>query len=113
MERREIFQFKQTMSIPRDKFISRVLCNSRLSHDDLRVCLLLMTKLDGWDMTRRIESSSVNDPYNYKLIDIKDIARVLNIKKKDVKEAIEILLEEDIIEAGESNTKHPGYRFLF
>lgn len=113
MERREIFQFKQTISIPREKFIKNVVCNGGLSHTDLQVCLLLLTQLDGWDMTRREDTSSVVDPYNYKAIDMKGIAKMLHIKKKEVKESIDVLIYEGILEFGENMTKTPGYRFLF
>lgn len=113
MERREVFQFKQTISIPRDKFIERVVCNNRLTRNDIQVCLLLLTQLDGWDVTRFIERSSVNDPFNFKAIDIKMISNVLNIKKKEVKESIKTLLDEEILEAGDNMTAVAGYRFTF
>lgn len=113
MERKEVFQYKYTITVPREKFLKHVVENEGLDLDDLRVCLLLLTELDGWDMSRRLTRVDVIDPNNYKIIDIKAIADKLHMKKKDVKESIKVLLREEIIESGSGSSTIEGYRFTF
>lgn len=113
MERKEVFQYMHTTTIPRDAFIKNVLENKSLDYDDLRVCMLLMTELDGWSMSRKEARASAKDPLNYKKVHVDKIAKKLDMKKKDVKESIKVLIREDIIEKGESIASVNGYRFTF
>lgn len=113
MERKEVFQYMHTITIPREKFIKNVIENPGLDLDDLRVCMLLMTELDGWSMSRKETRASAVDPLNYKKVHIDKMAETLKMKKKDVKESIKVLLREEIIEKGESIASVDGYRFTF
>ena len=113
MERKEVFQFKYTITVPREKFLKNVVENEGLDLDDLRVCLLLLTELDGWDMSRRLTRVDAIDPNNYKIIDIKAIAEKLHMKKKDARYLRVVLLREEIIESGSSSSAVEGYRFTF
>lgn len=113
MERKEIFQYKYTTTIPRENFIKYIVENEGLDLDDLRVCMLLLTELDGWDINRKEVRMAAVDPLNYRTIDIEKIAKTLHIKKKDVKESLKVLIREGIIEKGESRTSTDAYRFTF
>lgn len=113
MERKELFQYQRTISVPREPFITKIIEDKRLSLDELRVCLLLLTELDGWDLDRKFKRPATVDPENFKSVDIESIADTLKIKKKKVKEAIKLLLDEDIIEVSETRAAKVGYRFTF
>lgn len=113
MERKELFQYQQTISVPREKLIKNVIENESLSLDDLRVCLLLLTELDGWDIDRKFVRPGTRDPENFKRVDIDAMSETLNIKRKKVKESIDVLLRDEIIEVGETRAAKIGYRFTF
>ena len=98
MARKNTFQYIETISIHREKFLNFVVRNEDLSKKDLRVCLHLLTHLDAT---------------TYKDISKKQIAIDLNLSKKDVSAAIEHLLIEGIIEVGSSATVSNGYMLLF
>ena len=43
-----IYQQKETVSIPKSELMEWVIMNDNLNKKDLRVCLFLLTELDGW-----------------------------------------------------------------
>ena len=109
-----------TFSINRESFLDTVVKNENLSENDLRVLCFLLTQLDGfkYEKVSHMKDGSErrswnNDPKNYKNIDIKKIAKILNISKKEAKHSVKNLLREYIIEKGSSNSITDGYRFLF
>jgi DNA-binding MarR family transcriptional regulator len=107
---RYTYQQATTVSIPRDELLDSVVYNDVLSKTDLRVCLFLLTELNGWSPPK---TGEYNDPCNYKKIDVKQIAEKLDISKKDVKRAINNLDKLCVIEKGDSNSVRDGYRFMF
>lgn len=98
MARKNTFQYTETISVHREKFLDFVVRNEELSKKDLRVCLHLLTHLDAMV---------------FKDVSKKQIAEDLNMSKKDVSSSIENLLIEGIIEIGSSATVSNGYRLLF
>lgn len=112
MDRVEIFQNKTTISIPRESFMQNIVYNDRLKKNDYRVLALLLTVLNGWNYDAR-QNSKIQDPYNFKVIDIEQVAETLDMKKKEVKESINRLLDEYIIEKGDGTSVTNGYRFTF
>lgn len=98
MARRNTFQYTETISVNREKFLDIVVRNEELNKKDLRVCLHLLTHLDSMI---------------YKDISKKQIAEDLNLSKKDVSSAIENLIIEGVIENGSSATVSNGYKLLF
>ena len=112
-ERTDVFQWKHTISIPRESFIKRVVTNDDLGYNDLRVCMFLLTELDGWNISHPLKKSASPDPQNYKAINLKQIAKTLDMDKKEVKASIRNLLDEEILEKGSSRSIEDGYRFTF
>ena len=98
MARRNTFQYTETTSVNRERFLDIVVRNNNLSKKDLRVCLHLLTHLDSMV---------------YKDISKKQIATDLSLSKKDVAESIEHLIFEGIIDEGSSATVSNGYKLLF
>lgn len=92
------FQYKTTISVNRERFVSAVVYNQNLRKKDYRVLLQLMTHLDS--MT-------------FKEISKKNIAEVLEMSKSDVSDAIDNLIFEDIIERGSSGSVSGGYKLCF
>ena len=98
MSKRHTFQYKETISINREKFLDVLVRNENLNKKELRTILHLLTFLDS--MT-------------YKEVSKKQIALDLNINKSDVSDAIESLLYEGIICEGSSPHIDRGYKLLF
>lgn len=92
------FQYKTTISINRENFISVVVDNPNLKRKDYRVLLQLLTHLDS--MT-------------YKEISKKNISDVLIMSKADVTDSINNLIEEGIIKRGSSDSVKGGYKLCF
>lgn len=108
--RSDLYQQKTTISVPRDGFLNVVVYNEELSKKDLRVALFLMSELDG---CREKVRNTLDDPLNFKRIDPSRIAIQLQMKKGDVKDCLTHLIEEGILETGNSHTVKNGYRFTF
>ena len=106
----DVMQQKTTTSIPRDPFIESVVLNRDLNKKDLRVCMLLLTELNGFHKSLNRHR---DDPLNYRAISVENIADTLELSKADVKESIRKLQSEQIIEKGTSPTVGKGYRFKF
>ena len=114
---RNIYQMQNTISINRKGLINNIIEDEELSKNDLRVFLTLLTRLEGWslpeDVSITTKAQKYKDPKNFSNIDTKQIAKLLNIKRKKVEASIEFLLDKGIIEEGDSNTVSKGYRFTF
>lgn len=113
-QNRFVYNQVYTVSVPK-KELTELACNKDLSKKDLRVCLLLFTKLDGYKIGDKVTlgDGRLKDPMNYNRIDIESIAETLGLKKKEVKASIETLIEQGIIEEGSTTTIKNGYRFTF
>jgi hypothetical protein len=84
--------------------------NPDLSKSTYKVLICLFTELNGYNDNGR----NINpDPENFKYVQIDSLASTLCLPKKKVKNALETLLELNIIEEGSSDTVHDGYRFTF
>lgn len=121
-----VHQFIETISVPRDPLLTYVVSNRNLSKKDLRVFLLLLTKLNGVnnkkaqdyetaveygdDEEGEREASKVD---NWIPLSPKQIAEELHMDKTDVKESIDHLLMDGILQVGTSKTVKKGYRFCF
>ena len=99
-----LHQQKYGMTIPRDEFLLKLVYSEELGKKELRVALLLLTELEG---------NTAKDPSNFRRIDPKHIAIDLGLKKKDVQEIIDRLVELEILEEGEGASVKHGYRFTF
>jgi DNA-binding MarR family transcriptional regulator len=105
------YQQQYNVSIPRN-MIAEIAGDDDLSRKDVRVILMLFTHLDGYSEPINVRSNCP-DPYNYKSVDIENIAETLCMKKKDVKESIKRLEKIGYIEKGSNNSVKGGYRFTF
>lgn len=92
------FQYTDTISTNRKDLLNKVVRNSDLKKNDLRVFLHLFTHLDA---------------RTYREINKKNIAQDLGLNKSDVTEAIENLIDYDIIVEGSSQSVKDGYMFTF
>lgn len=107
---RNTYQQVHNVSINRDK-LSEIASNGDLSKKDIRVLIALFTTLDGYSLPLNTESQK--DPLNFKKIDRKKIAKLLDIDKSDVDKSIDNLSIEGYIEEGSNDTIKHGWRFTF
>lgn len=108
-----VYQQSHTVSIPREGLI-KVAKSSILNLDDYRVLIMLFTQLDGYYCTYdSLNNNKYHDPKNFKKIDVEQIAKTLDMKKKDVKKSIHRLYDLYLIDSGDSDTVSDGYRFTF
>jgi hypothetical protein len=103
------YQQIYNVSIPKSSLMT-IVCNEDLKKNDYRVLMILFTELDGWSEPKTGVSK---DPQNFKQVDIKKISNLLNIDKKDVKKSLKILLNEFILDIGDTDKIKDGYRFTF
>ena len=118
-----LHQQKYGMTIPRDEFLLKLVYSEELSKKELRVALLLLTELEGLKVALLLlteleglkpkDRNTAKDPSNFRRIDPKHIAIDLGLKKKDVQEIIDRLVELEILEEGEGASVKHGYRFTF
>lgn len=104
-------QYEHTVSIRREALL-KLSKNEKLNKRDYRVLILLFTQLDGFKGSG-INGRDIQDPENYRKIDIKSMAKTLDMDKKDVKKSIKRLCKEIIIEDGSNDSVEQGYRFTF
>lgn len=104
------YQQKDTVSIPKAELLDWVVMNDKLSKKDLRVCMFLLTELDGWKEPLK---GQYTDPKNYRMINKGQIADILEMESKEVKKSIKNLVSNGILEKGDSNSGIDGYRFTF
>ena len=115
------YQQLKTISVNRKALTDHIVTCEELSKNDLRVYLALLTELEGYSSSlndplsysNKKNLSKYQDPKNFKRIDTRGIAELLNIKRKKVEESIEVLLDLEILEMGDSDTIRRGYRFTF
>ena len=104
-------QYEHTVSIRREALL-KLAKNENLNKRDYGVLILLFTQLDGFKGSG-INGRDIQDPENYRKIDIKSMAKTLDMDKKDVKKSIKRLCKEIIIEDGSNDSVEQGYRFTF
>lgn len=92
------YQYKHTVSIDRELFKQKVVYNGNLTKKDYMVLMSLLTHLDA---------------RQGKKIDVKVIAEELDLKKKEVREAIENLIDEEIIGHADGLVVEDAYITLF
>lgn len=107
---RNVYQQLTTVSVPKQELADWVASSENLSKDDLRVFIMLLTVLNGYSPPKNGVQS---DPNNYCKINEEQIAHELFITAKKVKKSIKRLIEEGIIEKGNSSSIKNGYRFTF
>lgn len=105
---RNIYQQTHTVSIPRKGLIKYIIKNQDLKKKDLRVILLLLTELDGYEPVPRS-----TDPENFKRIDINHMSQILSVSKSDIKKTINYFCDMGVLEEGSSAGCSKGYRFTF
>ena len=120
-----VHQYSNTITVPREALLENVVYNRDLSKKDLRVFLLLLTKLNGVSEEKAREYAiaiEIGDDYDeseaskhdvWIPLSAKQIAKDLHMDKEDVKESIERLVDENILQVGTSKTVKNGYRFSF
>lgn len=106
----DVYQGKVSFSVPREPFINYIVTNKDLNKKDIRVALLLLTELTGFNpgLANRRE-----DPKIFRKISPKAIAKQLDMTKEEVKDSISTLTKQGIIEEGSSSAVEKGYRFTF
>ena len=109
---RNTYQQTYTTSFPKKELLEHVVYNKELGKKDYRVFLMLLTVLDGYSEPKGNRSANP-DPENYKKVDIEQIADMLEMDKSDIKKSIKLLLNEGIIEKGDTDNMKNGYRFTF
>ena len=109
---RHTYQQVYNVSIPKEELLEAIVYNDNLNKRDLRICLMLLTELEGYPLHKSMNGDG-QDPNNYKKIDAERIAKKLNMDVKDVKKSLKKLLKEEILEKGNTNNMKNGYRFTF
>ena len=107
---RNTYQQTYTVSVPKNELLEYVVYNPELKKMDYRVFLMLLTELEGYSPRMR---SNRPDPKNFTKIDTERIASKLGVYKEDVKTSIKKLINEGIIEKGNTTNMKNGYRFTF
>lgn len=107
---RNTYQQVHNVSINREK-LSEIAADDSLSKKDLRVLIALFTTLDGYSLPLNMDRQK--DPLNFKKIDRKKIAKLLDLDKSDVDKSIDNLNINGYIEEGSNDTIKHGWRFTF
>lgn len=109
-----VVQQQETVSFYRRGFLNKVVLNSNLKLKDLRVCLLLLTKLNGFRDRKEIEELNLDivDPMNFSKIDVKQMAESLGLSTSEVEKSISKLRKNGILEKGSNQVVKGGYRFI-
>lgn len=110
--RRFTYQQTYTISVPRKELLEYVILNDELNKKDYKVFLMLLTELDGYS-SPKVNRFDNLDPQNFKKIDSEQIADELQMDESDVRKSIKKLLNEGIIEKGDTKNMKNGYRFTF
>ncbi len=108
---RAVYQQTSTVSVPKKELREYVIYNPELNKKDYKVFLMLLTELDGYSNHKR--KSYDDDPQNFTKIDSEQIAEQLDMDESDVRKSIKKLLNEGIIEKGNTTNVKNGYRFTF
>lgn len=101
------YQMVHNVSIP--KLALEDLASTDLSKTDYKVLLMLLTELEGFQMTR----SNQMDPENFREVSVKNIAKHLGISKEKVQTSIDTLIDYEYLEEGTTSTIKNGLRFTF
>lgn len=105
-----VYQQERTVSVPKHSLLEWIAYNEKLGKKDLRVFIMLLTELDGYEPPKK---GNAIDPHNFRMIDEERIADKLDLKRKEVRESISTLKKCGIIERGDSNSGTNGWRFTF
>lgn len=98
MAQMHTFQNQKTISLHREDFKRFIVLNQSLDKTDLRVVLHLFTFLD-------------NNEYKY--VDVNAMSKDLGIKKGKIRDSINYLIDEEILDYGSSGHVKNGLRFTF
>lgn len=109
---RNTYQQTYTISVPRKELLEYVIYNRELNKKDYKVFLMLLTELDGYSKPKGNKIDNP-DPKNFTKVDAERIADKLDLGEDDVKKSIKKLLNEGIIEKGNTTNMKNGYRFTF
>ena len=107
-----VSQSVYNVSVNRDKLIE-IACNEDMSKKEYKVFIMLLSQLTGYRPPEVDRSNSAPDPLNFKRVDERQIADSLNLKKKDVSEAIDQLFDYGYLEEGSNDSVSDGWRFKF
>ena len=110
---RNVYQQTYTVSVPKKDLLEFVVYNKELNKKDYKVFLMLLTELDGYTPPFRSRNFDDKDPENFTKVDSEQIAEQLDMDESDVKKSIKKLLNEGIIEKGNTKNMKNGYRFRF
>ena len=91
-------QNQVTISLNREGFMNNMVLDTELGLKDWRVYGLLLTHLDA---------------KQYKSVSVENMAETLGMKKKQVRAAINHLIERGKLEVGDGNSVKHGLRFTF
>ena len=106
------YQQTYNVSVPKKELLDYVVYNEDLSKTDYRIFMMLLTELNGYRPAKN-DKWGDRDPQVFTKIDTEQIADQLNISEKKVKESIKTLIDQGIIEKGDTVNMKNGYRFRF
>lgn len=109
---RNTYQQIYNVSIPKKELLEYVVYNQELNKKDYKVFLMLLTELNGYSNPKN-KSFDDRDPQIFTKVDSEQIAEQLDMDESDVKKSIKKLLNEGIIEKGDTKNMKNGYRFTF
>jgi RIO-like serine/threonine protein kinase len=104
-----VYQQQTNVSVNKSK-LRWIASHPDLKKTDYKVILVLLTQLNGYN---KPPTSKVTDPENFSYVHIDSIATALSVSKKKIKESLDKLVELEIIEQGDGDAVHDGYRFTF
>ena len=107
------YQQEHTVSIPKQALLENVVYDFNFKERDLRVFMLLLTELNGYNKNRKTRTNPENEKNNFKKISPGKISKELGYSKDEVKKSIKKLLKNGVIEKGDSTGAKDGYRFTF
>lgn len=107
-----VYQQTRTVSVPKKELFEYVISNKELNKKDYKVFLMLLTELNGYS-NHKNRMFDDKDPQIFTKVDSEQIADQLEMDESDVKKSIKKLLNEGIIEKGNTKNMKNGYRFTF
>ena len=109
---KSVYQQTYNVSVPKKELLEYVVYNKELNKKDYKVFLMLLTELNGYSNPKN-KLFDDKDPQNFTKVDSEQIAEQLEMDESEVKKSIKKLLNEGIIEKGDTKNMKNGYRFTF
>ena len=109
---KNVYQQTYNVSVPRKELLEYVVYNPEFNKKDYKVFLMLLTVLNGYSRPKG-KKYDYDDPQNFTKVDSEQMAEQLDLDEGDVKKSIKKLINEGVIEKGDTTNMKNGYRFTF